>query len=167
MSNLPVLKYPNDRLRLKAQSVLTFDDMLRQQVTDMFETMYLDHAVGLAAIQVNIQKRLFVMDSSHKQNNPYCFINPEIIYKEGEEQSEEGCLSFPGVYTKISRFKNITVKYMDETGALKETSFEGLESHCVQHEIDHLDGILFIDHLSNLKRVRLLKKYEKYQREAL
>ncbi len=167
MASLFVLVYPDDRLRIKAEPVLQFNAQLKQEIKDLFETMYEDHGVGLAATQVNIHKRMFVMDCSENKSTPLCFINPEIIYSEGEALSEEGCLSFPGVYANVSRTAKIRVKYLNELGEAQERAFENLESMCVQHEIDHLNGITFIDHLSNLKRVRLLKKLQKQQRQAL
>lgn len=167
MASLFVLVYPDDRLRIKAAPVLQFDEMLKQEVRDMFETMYEDHGVGLAATQVNIHKRVFVMDCSEDKSTPICFVNPEIVYSEGEELSDEGCLSFPGVYAKVPRASKVRVKYLTETGEAKEQEFEGLSCMCVQHELDHLNGITFVDHLSNLKRVRLLKKLQKQQRQTL
>ncbi len=167
MASLFVLVYPDDRLRIKATPVLQFDETLKQEVLDLFETMYQDHGVGLAATQVNIHKRIFVMDCSDDQSTPICFINPEIVYSEGETQSDEGCLSFPGVYAKVPRASKIRVKYLTDQGEQQEREFENLECMCVQHEIDHLNGITFVDHLSNLKRVRLLKKLQKQQRQTL
>lgn len=167
MASLFVLVYPDDRLRIKASPVLQFNEPLQQEVKDLFETMYQDHGVGLAATQVNIHKRVFVMDCSDEQNTPLCFVNPEITYTEGETLSDEGCLSFPGVYAKIPRALKIRVKFLTELGEPQEREFEGLECMCVQHEIDHLNGVTFVDHLSNLKRVRLLKKLQKQQRQTL
>ena len=166
MPYLTVLKYPDDRLRLVAKPVTTFDDDLRSLVKDMFSLMYNDHGVGLAASQINIQQRIFVMDCSRSLDNPVCIINPQITEKEGDVTSEEGCLSFPGVYAKLKRAKTIKVSYTDENGVPHERFAQGIESICIQHETEHLDGVLFIDHLSRLKRHRLLKKLEKYQRET-
>jgi peptide deformylase len=167
MASLFVLVYPDDRLRIKATPVLQFNEALQQEIKDLFETMYEDHGVGLAATQVNIHKRIFVMDCSEGQNAPLCFVNPEIVYSEGEVQSEEGCLSFPGVYAKVPRASKIRVSFLSESGEPQEREFEGLECMCVQHEIDHLNGVTFVDHLSNLKRIRLLKKLQKQQRQTL
>lgn len=167
MTSLFVLIYPDERLRIKAEPVLHFDDTLKQHVKDMFETMYQEHGVGLAATQVNIHQRIVVMDTSEKQDQPHCFINPEIVYQEGKYLCDEACISFPGIYAKVERAKIVRVKYMDDQGNPKEVQLEGLAGQCIQHEIDHLNGIVFIDHLSNLKRMRLLKKMQKQQKLAL
>jgi peptide deformylase len=164
MALLNILKYPDNRLKLMAQAVETFDDNLKQIVKDMFETMYQGHGVGLAAIQVNIQQRILVMDTSPEQNSPICLINPKIIHEEGKAISEEGCLSFPGVYAKVKRAKQITTQYVDEHGKAHERTSTELESNCIQHEIDHLNGVVFVDHLSKLKRNLIIKKLDKLQR---
>lgn len=167
MSLLNILQFPDNRLRLMAEEVEIFDDALKSTVKDMFETMYQGHGVGLAAIQVNIQQRIIVMDTSPEQNSPICLINPKIVHKEGQCISEEGCLSFPGVYAKVKRAVKITTQYLDEHGKEHERTSTELESNCIQHEIDHLNGVVFVDHLSKLKRSLLLKKLEKLQRATL
>lgn len=167
MPLLNILQYPDKRLRLVKEPVKTFDAALRQSVKDMFETMYQGHGVGLAATQVNLPYRLFVMDISSDQSQPLCLVNPEILEKEEDVLLEEGCLSFPGVYAKVKRAKKIRVRYQDEHGNVHEQEATGLFGHCIQHELDHLEGILFVDHLSRLKKALLLKKLEKIQRTQL
>lgn len=159
-----VLTYPAPKLREVAKPVTDFDDVLRNHVEAMFDTMYHDHGCGLAATQVGLFSRVFVMDTSRDRSNPICVINPEILSLEGKVVSEEGCLSFPGVYAKVNRSKVITVRFQDLSGSFQELTLEGLASHCVQHETDHLNGKLFIDYLSPMKRERLLKKMSKIQR---
>jgi peptide deformylase len=127
----------------------------------MFKTLYAANGWGLAATQVGLSSRIFVMDISPDQNQPTCFINPEIIEKQGNVESEEDCLSFPGVYIKIPRAKQITLQYQNENGEVLTQNFEGLLACCLQHGVDSLNGVLFIDHLSKLKRDRLMKKYDK------
>ncbi len=164
MSSLKILTYPHKGLRETAAKITTFDDALRQNVKMMFDKMYAEQGCGLAATQVGLALRCFVMDVSAQQDKPECFINPEIIHKEGESISAEGCLSFPGVDTKVLRAKIITVRYFDEHGNEHTQTADGLAAHCIQHESEHLDGVLFIDHLSKLKRMMLLKKVEKHLR---
>ncbi|MBN9289272.1 MAG: peptide deformylase [Gammaproteobacteria bacterium 39-13] len=166
MSTLKILKYPQKGLREIAPIVTQFDDALRQTVKEMFEKMYADQGCGLAATQLGLSLRLFVMDTSPQQNQPICIINPEIISKEGESISEEGCLSFPGVYARVMRATKVTVNYQDEFGQPQTMTADGLTSHCIQHESEHLDGVLFIDHFSKLKRMMMLKKLEKVQKAA-
>ncbi len=166
MTILTILKYPDERLRLKAQEVTQFDDELREKVKDMFETMYHDRGVGLASIQVDIQLRILVMDTSAEQDEPKCLINPKIVAKEGQIISEEGCLSFPGVYAKVKRAEKITCQYFDEYGEQHEITTMDLESNCIQHEIDHLNGVVFVDHLSKLKRNLLLTKLKKLNKAS-
>ena len=165
MALLPVLIFPDPRLRLVAKPVSTFDHHLAQIVSDMFETMYEQQGVGLAATQVNIQQRIFVMDLSQDHNTPYCIINPEIVHRSGSFTWEEGCLSFPGVYAKINHAMDIKIQYQDVSGKTHTLEASGgLMSACIQHEMDHLEGKVFIDYLSPLKRHFLLKKLEKIQR---
>ncbi len=166
MSTLSVLQYPHKGLREVAPLITVFDDGLRQKVKEMFDTMYQDNGVGLAATQVGLALRLYVMDASPHQNQPLCLINPEVIAAVGEVESEEGCLSFPGVYAKVIRAREVTVQYQDEYGNSHTLTADGLMANCIQHELDHLNGVLFIDHLSKLKRERLLKKLEKIKRVA-
>ena len=166
MAILEILRYPDSRLRNKAQSVEQVDAETRQLIDDMFETMYEASGIGLAATQVNSTKRLLVMDLSEEHDDPLCLINPEIFFKEGEEKEEEGCLSVPGVSEPVKRATHIQVKAVDRDGNPIELDLEGLPAVCVQHEIDHLDGKLFIDYLSSLKRTRIRKKLEKETRQA-
>lgn len=166
MSKLTILKYPDERLRTVATRVTEVDDALRAQIDDMFETMYESQGVGLAATQVNFHKRLFVADCSEDQNEPLVFINPEITQRDGVFTNEEGCLSFPGVYAKVERAGTVTVKALDRHGVEFSKTADGLLAICIQHELDHLNGKLFVDYLSPLKRDRIRKKLEKEQRLA-
>ncbi|SDB24264.1 peptide deformylase [Pseudidiomarina indica] len=164
MSKLTILKYPDERLRTVAQPIEQVDDALRNQIDDMLETMYESNGVGLAATQVDFHYRLFVADCSADQDEPLVFINPEITAKEGEFTNEEGCLSFPGVYAKVERAGKVTVQALDRNGQPFSLTTEGLLAICIQHEIDHLNGKLFVDYLSPLKRDRIRKKLEKEAR---
>ncbi|RUO66398.1 peptide deformylase [Pseudidiomarina planktonica] len=164
MSLLTILTYPDERLRTLAEPVAEVDDALRATIDDMFETMYESQGVGLAATQVDVHKRLFVADCSEDQNEPLVFVNPEIIERDGEFTNEEGCLSFPGVYAKVDRAGTVTVKALDKNGQEFTKTAEGLLAICIQHEIDHLNGKLFVDYLSKLKRDRIRKKLEKEAR---
>lgn len=166
MAKLNILEIPDPRLRTVAKPVETVDDETRQLVRDMQETMYAAHGIGLAATQVDVHQRLLVLDVSEGQDQPRCYINPEIIQREGTQVCEEGCLSVPGVYAKVERAESIRVRAMDEDGETFEEDAEGLLAVCIQHEIDHLDGKIFVDHLSQLKRRMVLKKLEKVRREA-
>jgi len=165
MAILPVLRFPDEKLRTKAVTVSKVTDEIRNIIDDMFETMYAEKGVGLAATQVNIHKRIVVIDVSEDKENPYVLINPEIILKSDETLiNEEGCLSVPGCYAKVDRHTSCTVKALDRNG--KEFTLDGEEllSICIQHELDHLNGILFVDYLSPLKRQRIKKKLEKEAR---
>lgn len=164
MALLEILKYPDPRLRIKAEPVTHVDDALRRQVEDMYETMYHAQGVGLAATQVNIHLQLFTMDVSEQHNQPMCILNPEIISKEGIQYESEGCLSVTGAYDKVERAAKLRLRGTDLDGKLIELDAEGLMAVCIQHEIDHLNGILFIDHLSRLKQERIRKKIEKTHR---
>lgn len=164
MAILSVLQFPDARLRNKALPVDRVDDEIKQLVSNMFETMYEQHGVGLAAIQVNIPQRIIVMDVSETQAAPLTFINPEITEREGVQFESEGCLSFPGVFDKVERSDKIRVKALNKEGEEFQLDAEGLLSICIQHEMDHLEGILFIDHLSRLKQERARKKLEKMRR---
>ncbi|MDN7125404.1 peptide deformylase [Pseudidiomarina sp. 1APP75-32.1] len=164
MTNLTILKYPDERLRTVAEPIISVDDSLRETIDAMFETMYDSNGVGLAATQVNVHKRLFISDCSEDQNEPLVFINPEITEKDGLFANEEGCLSFPGVYAKVERAEKITVTALDRNGETFTMNAEGLLAICIQHEIDHLNGKLFVDYLSPLKRDRIRKKLEKEAR---
>ena len=164
MSKLTILKYPDERLRTVAKSIQQVDDALRADIDNMFETMYESNGVGLAATQVDIHRRLFVADFSEDQNEPLVFINPEITAQDGHFTNEEGCLSFPGVYAKVERAGKVTVKALDRNGEEFSLTAEGLLAICIQHELDHLNGKLFVDYLSPLKRDRIRKKLEKEAR---
>lgn len=161
MAVLEILKFPDDRLRKEAKPVAQCNSEIDNIVEDMLETMYQQQGVGLAATQVDIQKRIFVADCSEQQNEPLVFINPEITDKRGLRVHDEGCLSFPGVYAKVERADEVTVTALDRKGESFTMDAEGLLSICVQHELDHLDGKLFVDYLSPLKRQRIRKKLEK------
>ena len=158
---LDILKYPDKRLRTIAKPVVSVDETIRQQVKDMFETMYEAHGIGLAATQVNFHQRIIVIDISDQCNEPICLINPEVIEKSGEIQWEEGCLSVPDYYENVIRANDIKVQALNQHGETFELEASEMLSVCIQHEIDHLDGILFVDHLSKLKQKRLKKKTEK------
>ena len=162
---LDILKYPDKRLRTIAKPVVSVDETIRQQVKDMFETMYEAPGIGLAATQVNFHQRIIVIDISDQCNEPICLINPEIIEKSGEIQCEEGCLSVPDYYENITRSNDIKVQALNQHGETFELEASEMLSVCIQHEIDHLDGILFIDYLSKLKQKRLEKKTEKKVRK--
>ena len=158
---LNILKYPDKRLRTIAKPVVSVDETIKQHVKDMFETMYEAPGVGLAATQVNFHQRIIVIDISDQCNEPICLINPEIIEKSGEIQWEEGCLSVPDYYENVIRANDIKVQALNQHGETFELEASEMFSVCIQHEIDHLDGILFVDHLSKLKQKRLKKKTEK------
>ena len=164
MALLEILHFPDPRLRKKAQPVDKVDDQIRQTVDDMFETMYQAPGIGLAATQVNIQKQIIVIDISEEKNAPICLINPEIVQMDGEEEMEEGCLSVPGIFENIRRAEKITVKALDQHGNEYQKHADGLLAVCIQHEMDHLNGKLFVDYLSPLKRQRIKKKILKYQK---
>jgi len=158
---LNILKYPDKRLRTIAKPVVIVDETIKQQVKDMFETMYEAPGIGLAATQVNFHQRIIVIDISDQCNEPICLINPEVIEKSGEIQWEEGCLSVPDYYENVIRANDIKVQALNQHGETFELEASEMLSVCIQHEIDHLDGILFVDHLSKLKQKRLKKKTEK------
>ena len=166
MAILDVLSFPDERLRTVAKPVEEVNDEIKQLVSDMFETMKDENGIGLAATQVNRHVQVVVMDVSEDQNEPRVFINPEIIRKDGSTISEEGCLSVPGNYAKVERAESITVKALDQNGESFELDAEGLLAICIQHELDHLKGKLFIYYLSPLKRQRIRKKLEKEARLA-
>lgn len=167
MAILNVLRFPDERLRTKAADVAEVNEEIQKIVDDMIETMYDEKGVGLAATQVNIHQRIVVMDVSDDANDPIVLINPEIIKKSEETFiNEEGCLSVPGCYAKVTRHELVTVKALDRNG--KEFTLDGDEllSICIQHELDHLAGVLFVDYLSPLKRKRIQTKLEKEARLA-
>jgi peptide deformylase len=166
MAILDVLQFPDERLRTVAKPIDEVNSEIKQLVADMFETMREEKGIGLAATQVNKHVRLVVMDVSEEQNEPRVFINPEIVNKEGSTISEEGCLSVPGNYAKVDRAEKVTVKALDGEGEPYELEADGLLAICIQHELDHLNGKLFVDYLSPLKRQRIRKKLEKEARLA-
>lgn len=164
MAKLTILEFPDPRLRKKAAPVDAVDDELRTLIDDMFETMYAAPGIGLAATQVDVHRRLLVADVSADKEDPHVFINPEILEKDGVTVTEEGCLSVPGYYEEVQRAEHIRLRYLDRDGRECEGEFEGLLAVCIQHEIDHLDGKLFVDYLSEAKRSRIRKKLEKERR---
>ncbi|MDQ7049285.1 MAG: peptide deformylase [Enterobacterales bacterium] len=164
MALLKILEYPDPRLRTKATDISDFNVALGQQIDNMFETMYSAPGIGLAATQVDFHKRLFVIDVSEEKNEPLVFINPKIKELRGVEQMEEGCLSFPGVYALVERADSLTIEAQDRDGNRFEMEADGLLAVCIQHELDHLQGKLFVDYLSALKRQRIRKKLEKEQK---
>jgi peptide deformylase len=167
MALLNILHFPDPRLRTIAKPVVEFDEKLRQLVSDMFETMYEAPGIGLAATQVDRHIRLLVMDVSEARNQPRCLINPEILSAEGEEEMDEGCLSVPGYYEKVRRADRIRVRHQDGHGETHEFEAQGLDAVCIQHEMDHLEGKLFVDYLSALKRNRIRSKLVKAQKQQV
>jgi peptide deformylase len=165
MTTLNILHFPDPRLRTVAKPVKQVDDAMRQLAEDMLETMYAAPGIGLAATQVNVHKRIVVIDISEERNRPLCLINPEILELEGIEEMEEGCLSVPGVYERVQRADRVRIRALDRDGQSFELEADGLLAVCIQHEIDHLDGKLFVDYLSQLKRTRIRRKLEKDQRQ--
>ena len=165
MAILDILHFPDPRLRNKAKPVAQVDDSIRRLVDDMLETMYQAPGIGLAATQVNVAKRVVVIDLSEDKSEPLCLINPEILEKDGVEQMEEGCLSVPGIYEPVSRASHIRVRALDREGNPFEMEADDLLAVCIQHELDHLEGKLFVDYLSSLKRQRIRKKLEKENRQ--
>jgi peptide deformylase len=161
MAILDILEYPDPRLRTKARPVDVVDDSVRTLVDDLLETMYAAPGIGLAASQVNVHRRIIVVDVSENRDEPHAFINPELSTFGEILETEEGCLSVPGFYEPVTRYDGVRVKALDRNGAPIEETFEGLLAICIQHECDHLDGKLFVDYLSNLKRSRIRKKLEK------
>ncbi|MDH3670083.1 MAG: peptide deformylase [Gammaproteobacteria bacterium] len=159
-----ILHYPDPRLRRKALPVDTVDDEIRTLIDDMTETMYQAPGIGLAAPQIDVSKRVLVLDISETRNAPQVFVNPELLTQEGEQTMEEGCLSVPGVYDEVTRAEKVRVRALGRDGKPFELEADGLLATCVQHEIDHLDGKLFVDYLSRLKQQRARKKLEKQQR---
>ena len=162
---LEILKYPDKRLRTIAKPVDEVNREIKQLAKDMFQTMYEAPGIGLAATQVNFHQRLIVIDISEECNQPLCLINPEIIEKNGEIEYEEGCLSVPNYYENVKRANEIKVSALNELGEQFEIEADEMLSICIQHEMDHLNGILFVDHLSKLKQKRLKKKAEKQSKK--
>jgi len=168
MAKLTILEYPDPRLRTKAVPVPAVDAKVRQLVDDMFETMYAAKGIGLAATQVDVHQRVLVTDVSADRTEPLTFINPQVIEREGTIEAEEGCLSVPGIFDMLrTRSQKVRVRALDRNGKAFELDLEGLLAVCVQHEMDHLEGKLFVDYLSELKRNRIRKKLEKERRERV
>ena len=165
MTRLTILEYPDPRLRTVAQPVEAVDDALRALIDDMLGTMYASKGIGLAATQVNVHRRLLVADVSEEHNQPLVFVNPEVVSREEVGKSQEGCLSVPGIYEDVERAQRVRVRALGRDGRPFEMEAEGLLAVCVQHEIDHLDGRLFVDYLSELKRQRIRKKLDKDRRQ--
>ncbi|WP_435103141.1 peptide deformylase [Arhodomonas sp. AD133] len=166
MPKLDILHYPDPRLRTVAEPVDEVDDEVRRLVDDMFETMYAAPGIGLAATQVDVHRRVIVMDVSDDRSDPRVFINPEIIARDGDAESEEGCLSVPGYYESVHRAEHIRVRAIGRDGEAFDLEAEGLLAVCIQHEMDHLEGKLFVDYLSELKRKRVRRKLEKLARQG-
>ena len=167
MAILDILHFPDPRLRNKAKPVADVDEAVRRLVDDMFETMYQAPGIGLAATQVNVAKQIIVIDISENKNEPLCLINPQIIERDGEEQMEEGCLSVPGIFEPVTRAAHVRVRALNQQGESFELEADNLLAVCIQHEMDHLDGKLFVDYLSSLKRQRIRKKLEKESRQGV
>lgn len=167
MAKLTILEFPDPRLKTVASTVTSFDTDLETLLEDMLETMYSAPGIGLAATQVNVHKRLLVLDISEEQDCPRIYINPEILSQSGEQNNEEGCLSVPGVYASVKRAENVIVKAQKKNGKFFEEQLEGLHAICIQHEMDHLIGRLFVDYMSPLKRNMVRKKLEKQRRIAI
>jgi peptide deformylase len=166
MTTLTILEFPDPRLRTVAAPVTVFDAELKQFVADMFETMYAANGVGLAATQVNVHQRVLVADMSDERNEPMVLINPEILEKDGSQVYQEGCLSFPGIYADVTRALKVKVKANDVEGKDVIVEVEGPLAVCIQHEMDHLAGKVFVDYLSPLKRSMLLKRMDKQRKQA-
>ena len=167
MAILNILNYPDERLRIKAAPVENVDGHIAQLVDDMFETMYAAPGIGLAATQVNVHQQIIVMDVAENKSQPLTFINPEIIASDGIQAIDEGCLSVPGIYEPVDRALHIQVRAIDKEGNPFEMEAEDLLAVCIQHEMDHLRGKLFVDYLSQLKRQRIRKKLQKQQKLAI
>lgn len=165
MALLDILEFPDPRLRTKAKPVTNVDDKIRKLTDDMLETMYAAPGIGLAATQVNVHQRIVVIDVSEEKDQPLVLINPTFEVVEGEQQYDEGCLSVPGFYETVTRAEKIRVKALNRAGEPFELVADGLLSVCIQHELDHLDGKLFVDHISKLKRDRIRKKLEKEHKD--
>ena len=167
MATLNILEFPDPRLKTVADEVKSFDSELKILVKDMTETMYSANGIGLAATQVNVHKRLLVLDVSEEQDQPRVYLNPKIVEQSGEQIHEEGCLSVPGIYASVKRAEIITVIAQDTDGKSFQEQLEGLHAVCLQHEMDHLIGRLFVDYLSPLKRNMVRKKLEKQRKVAI
>ncbi|SUX29190.1 peptide deformylase [Chromobacterium vaccinii] len=167
MALLNILHYPDERLHTVAKPVEVFDAALQQQIDDMFETMYEAKGIGLAATQVDYHRRLVVMDISEERDERRVFINPEIVSKDGETVYEEGCLSVPGIYDKVTRAEHVKVKALGRDGKPFELEADGLLAICIQHEIDHLNGVVFVERLSQMKQTRIKTKLKKREKQNM
>ena len=167
MAILNILHFPDERLRTKAKPVAEVTDKHRTLIKNMLETMYDAPGIGLAATQINVHERILVIDISEEKNQPIVLINPEILEKEGDQEFDEGCLSVPGIYETLHRAEKVRVKALNKDGEEIEMNADGLLAVCIQHEMDHLDGKLFVDYLSQLKKQRIRKKLEKQQKNAM
>ncbi|MBA55151.1 MAG: peptide deformylase [Pseudomonadales bacterium] len=167
MAILDILEFPDPRLRTKAKPVTKVDDKIRKLTDDMLETMYQAPGIGLAATQVNVHQRIVVIDVSEEKDQPLVLINPEFEVISGEQDFDEGCLSVPGYYETVTRAEKIRLKALNRDGEPFEMECDGILSVCVQHELDHLDGKLFVDHISKLKRERIRKKLIKEQKDRV
>ena len=165
MARRTILEFPDPRLRTRAQPVSVFDAALGTLIEDMLETMYAAPGIGLAATQVDVHKRVIVIDLSEQRNAPVVLINPEILTREGEASTEEGCLSVPGIFDEVKRAAKVRVRAHDRDGSTYERDYEDILAVCIQHEMDHLEGKLFVDYLSDLKRERIRKKLDKERKE--
>jgi len=165
MALLNILEFPDPRLRTRAQPVEQVDDALRRLIDEMFETMYAAPGIGLAATQVDFHRRLVVMDVSEGKDQPLVFINPEVLEKSGSQVYQEGCLSVPGIYADVERADKVRVRALDRHGKTFELEAEGLLAVCIQHELDHLEGKVFVDYLSSFKREQVRKRLEKHSRD--
>ncbi len=164
MAKLKILEFPDPRLRTKARPVDVVDERISKLIDDLFETMYDAPGIGLAATQVDVHERVLVTDVSSDQSEPHALINPTIIERDGVTETDEGCLSVPGFYEPVKRAEQIRVRFLDRSGKEVEMEAEGLLAVCIQHEMDHLDGKLFVDYLSDAKRGRIRKRLEKERR---
>ena len=164
MALLPILRFPDPRLKKIASPVVNIDDSIRKLVADMAETMYEAPGIGLAATQVDVHKQVVVIDISEEKNELRAFINPRLENCTGSQTGEEGCLSVPGIYDKVERAERVTVHYLDLDGKQKSLTTDGLLAVCLQHELDHLNGTVFVDHLSQLKQTRIKNKMAKQAR---
>jgi peptide deformylase len=166
MAKLPILEYPDPRLRIRAESVTKVDDEIRRLIDDLLETMYDAQGIGLAATQVDRHVRVLVVDVSETRDEPCCLVNPEIVMADGTTSSDEGCLSVPEYYDAVERAERVRIQALGRAGETLEFEADGTLAICIQHEMDHLDGKLFVDYLSEIKRQRLKKKYLKKSRRG-
>lgn len=167
MALLPILQYPDERLHRVARPVSVVDEKIKQLINDMAETMYAAPGIGLAATQVDVHLQLIIVDSSATHDQLKTFINPEIIARRGVSEFDEGCLSVPGIYEKVPRADRITVRALDARGKPFELEASGLLAVCIQHEMDHLDGKVFVEYLSRLKQQRIIEKLKKQRRRTM